>query len=260
MSQPSSRGFRVIGKTKWIKINQTDAFTCIGALQQGVAYELEIGLEPDRDIVGLEVNGKKKVCLRRVTDNRIKTRMTVARTDSGVLHVPYSQNTVNLMEVNEDGQVRMWEVALVSQASRFFVTVQLKYRFSCYRDEEGRLTCPAFEAKWPDMVGRLAEFTMDKISSFPSVAEFAPEPEPDRSDLVGGHGRVLWYNLSRGIGAVVLADSRVARVHWSKVEVDGEEDFVYLSADEVVTINKVVNLSDDGSFKHDAIGVRLVQP
>lgn len=260
MSQ-ENRGFNVVADLDWQEISSTDSVAHI-QFEGDRSVVLVIKIDPDRNIFGLAVDDQKNVVIRRTISSLeggrcFMTNIGLSRTPTGVLYAKSPQNTINLLEVADSGQAVLWDVALVSQGGRdnFFVTIQRKYVFRCFKDGEGRLACPAFLEKWPEFVGRIAELTMDKVNGFAMVEEYEPEAEFDNSGLFDGQGRVLWYNLASGFGAVILANGETASAHWSKVK-ERFGRFMALTPGLVVTIDQVVPLTKPGGFRFAAVGVR----
>lgn len=266
------RGFCVVGKHDWNEINDDDASTCIGLLKPRDTYVLVVEIMADRRMFCLTVDKPRNITVRRSSEcsngnRRFLTKMTLAMLPDESLHVPYPQNTVTLLEIGKDGQAVMWEMALVSQVvvkqkkttNPFFITIQRKYDFRCYRRSEGGLAVPAFEEKWLALIETINKLVEGNVDNFPPVAEYAQTPEIDNAGLTDKQGRVLWYNLAWGLGAIVLSNGETVRAHWSQVCVENDDGFAFLQVGELVKYELLMELKGKGTFKHEALGVNLVQ-
>jgi len=189
------------------------------------------------------------VPIRRFTKN-----MTVEASDSGPGYIPYNSNNVRLLVVGEDGQVAIWEVAIVSQNGRFFLTSQQVHAVRCF-NRQGRLACPYFEEAgrtWPQLVEAIA--TKIDVATLPDITRWMPSFLSE-TELTNGNAVVRWFNLASGMGAIRTSQGDV-RVHWSQVP--ERPELRYLLPGEAVKIDRIDALTGGrSSFKFEAKGVTL---
>lgn len=179
---------------------------------------------------------------------------------NGVLYADYPQNHMRFVELDTDGEVKMWEVALISQEGKFFLTVQNVYTTWMYRDENGEVVCPG-HAKWPQMVAFLVALYKEQAMNLSTLVEYYEQlpPPQEVNDLPQGFGTVIWFNFAQGIGALQTRDGQ-ARVHWSQVEPRGKR--AYLLPCEIVQFDALrtpVSTKGRGTaFNKEAVGITLL--
>ena len=211
----------------------TEADTCI----------LRVTTERN-DVVGFTVDGKKNVGLKKnmacdlgLYGSAYQQKITVKYGEkTGVWHTEYPQNNIRLLEFGDNGRFRVWEIALVSQDGRFFVTAETTYEAACYRDGF-RAVCPEFDKKWPQLVTLLSDLLVD--IDIPPFSDYRPVAQTEPAALADNTGRVLWWNSAQGIGmAVVNKDASpngIARIHWSQLAPRTENCLAYLSPGDHIT-------------------------
>lgn len=196
---------------------------------------LKVRIPPSEFLWGFVVDGKKNVQLKRDLAPEMKTsmegRMYSTRIDvkranpyldsgvaRGICHTEYPVNNMRLLELSPDGQGSIYEIAIVSQGGMFFLTGQTTWRFGLFREDD-HVACPYFREevrRWPqfeDFVQRI--FPPEWIGALAIVWDYQPD-DPPSEPLQEYTGRVSWYNLAQGIGAVETAQG-AARVHWTQV-------------------------------------------
>lgn len=239
----------------------------IGYLSGGDQTVLEAYvLEPELNIYGFTVDGKKNVVLKKdwalVADPPLNCRkylqkITVKISEEGVAHTEYPNNNMRIISVDDNGQTQISEVALISQNGYFFLTIQTTYEFQCYH--QGKiLTAPMFDSRWPQLVQFIRGLPME-ISKLPDFSEYAPSPAQKKRNLEPQTGRVLWFNFSQGIGAIETSEGN-ARVHWSQIK--PRPRLAYLEPNELVSYKKLMEpvqtKARNTSFPRDALGVKVL--
>ncbi len=237
----------------------------LGKLVPGQAL-IEVYVLPGCNIYGFTVDGKKNVVPKKdwallarppKEGKHYKARVQIKTSLEGVYHTEYSDNNLRLLELNSDGNVRIWEIALISQGGDFFVTIQQTYTVCCYSDGQ-KVVCPRFDEKWPSIVKLLGKLLGDKVKGLAPVKEYQPEPEPTVDDLAPNTARVLWFNLARGgIGAITTPEGE-ARVYWKQVT--KRNRLAFLVPGEVVRYESLgtpfQTRARPTAFKKQAVGVK----
>lgn len=229
------------------------------------------------EIVGISVDGRKNVEFRRNLAPQLELgeETTVYRQNvtvkfgekTGVWHTEYPQNHLRLLDfAGPSGSCRMWEITLISQGGRFFVTVQDTYGwFSCYRDENGRIACPQFP-QWPQMITFIGDLLLNQIDDLPPVSTYqtkAAITAPDNKEF----GRVVWWNSAQGLGMAAVnksvSSNGMARIHWSQLlKPRTANGLAYLETGELVrwqaTREPHQRTTRNTTFVSELIGVELV--
>lgn len=233
-------------------------------------------------IYALDVDGQKNVRLRAnkaakadppVEGKEFRVRIAVEYGEgdsyvNGELRVNdlfftrYPANNLRLLKLEPNGEFHIWEIAVISQNSDFFLTVQETYSGSCYRSDDG-LACPRVN-KWPQMVQLLADIIGEAgLTGLPDLISYREDTVPPFYTYGGDRGVVLWWNLASGLGCI-QAEQGQARVHWTQVP--KRPRLAFLAKNERVTFEKVesptIRVRPDGSqrptgFKLEAKGVQL---
>lgn len=228
------------------------------------------------DIIGISVDGRKNVEFRRnlAPQLGLGEETTIYRQNvtmkfgekTGVWYTEYPRNHLRLLDfAGPSGSCRMWEITLISQGGKFFVTVQDTYeQFSCYRDENGRIACPQFP-QWPQMITFLGDLLLNQIDDLPPLSEYQPKTvitAPDNKEF----GCVVWWNSAQGLGMAAVDKSvspnGMARIHWSQLASRTENGLAYLETGELIrwqaTREPHQKTTRNTQFVCELVGVELV--
>lgn len=233
----------------------------VGQLEKGKA-QIQVKIAPRYKGITwpVSVDGKKNVTPKKDWSNGDKEAIylcsilvKMALLDH-VFHTEYPENNMRLVRL--DGRkIQIWEISLISQKGEFFVTEQMNYEAACYRDGN-KVVCPRFE-KWPQMAAFLNQILGDKAERFLPISKYQPEAAITADGLEKNQGRVLWWNMAQGLGAIITPEGSV-RVHWS--EVAKRPRLAYLVVKEVVTYDgvrmPVQTKARSTSFSLEAVGVK----
>src|SRR3989344_8897156 len=119
-----------------------DIPVAIGSLTLAVSFEND---EARERIVGFHVDGKKNIArVRHDKDGDLVTRVAVKRSSregGDVLHTEYPDNNIRLLEIRSEGEIALYEAAIVSQAGRFFLVCQRTAVARVFNDG-GTVVCP----------------------------------------------------------------------------------------------------------------------
>jgi cold shock CspA family protein len=207
------------------------------------------------DIIGLMVGGKKDVVIKKnlasLPLKHYKLRVHIP--EEATPHTVYPFNNLRFVEWDMNGMVRIWEVAVISQAGNFFLTIQETYKVCCYRSDD-KIICPEFP-NWPQMVNFLATLLQEQINNLRTLSEFRPGPRPSTKGLGPKDGLVRWFNFAMGYGAI-LTKRGVARVYWSNIQRNGR--LAYLEPGGMVNFTSLCPPEGETQFKWEAIGVKSV--
>ena len=224
-------------------------------------------------VLGISVDGKKNVALKKDLgwyNNLNETEGSgpaiyqsgiQVKSNGEVFHTEYPNNHLRLLVLGEAGNIQIWEVAIISQIGRFFVTEQKVWDTYCYRDN-GRLTCPLFEGPkgWPQMVALLGDLLSDRLDELPPISKKRKE-DPNRNDInifAPNRGMVIWYNRAQMLG-VIKTPEGTARAHWTNIRRNNGGP-AYLKPGELVKYNQLVSprltKGRATTLKFDAVGIR----
>ncbi len=216
---------------------------------------LKVRIPPSEFLWGFTVDGKKNVQLKRDLASEMKTpmegRLYTARIEvkranpyldsgvaRGICHTEYPANNMRLLELSPDGRGSIYEIAVVSQNGIFFLTRQTTWRFGLFR-ENGHVACPYFREevrRWlqlEELIQRI--FPAEWVDALAPAQDYQLD-DPANESLREYTGRVSWYNLAQGIGAVETAQG-AARIHWTQVP--PRPRFRYLGAGEKVAFQRL---------------------
>lgn len=186
---------------------------------------------------------------------RYRQTLEVLIASNGEPYVKYPDNALGILRLDESGGgFEVWEIAVVAQNGYAFLTDQKVYEDRFYKDTEGNLVCPAL-ANAPQVESFVRRFVPKEDIS--SIEEYMPPPRHTHS-LREGEGEVLWWRMSRGIGAIATTEG-VARVFWGRIRgLRPRHGPVSLSAGERVTYTQLLDISSDPNtvFQREAVGVR----
>jgi|GEM_PF-2665512 len=198
---------------------------------------------------------------------RIEVKPTNPPPDSGrpagIPHTEYPSNAMRFVEWR-DGKLIFYSAALVSQHGKFFLIVQEQYDPRCY-DAAGVVRCPYFEGQshqWPQLLAVLPEIFEHFGVTLPSYMGQAAETDYTFPKLATGTAGVEHWDAANGIGGLVTADGKKARVHWEQIEPLKGERRVYLATGMVVSYSELIApmLTKERAtkYKHEARGVRII--
>jgi cold shock CspA family protein len=216
-------------------------------------------------VFGIVVDGKKNVVVKKDLSHSSKQKVyagkiSVKRNDEMVFHTEYPNNNLRLLVVGENGNIQIWEIAIVSQAGRFFITQQKVWNTHCYNSYE-RVSCPLFEGDkgWPQMVEILKGLLSNQIDKLPSIEEKKEEDVNLAGTKVtrDKSGIVVWWNQAQGYGVIKTAKG-VAIAHWSNISRPGSQRSYLLPNEQVNYKNLVPSRSTKGRpsvIPHQAIEI-----
>lgn len=234
----------------------------IGYLKPGTKVDVEVHVLRD-DVTGFFVDGSKNIAPKRdEAEERNKDgtfysfTVSIKVSEDKIPHTEHAENNIRLAKIHKEGGVAIWEIALISQNGRFFLTQQQVYKFCCYK-EKGKFRCPKFDGKngWPNIVSFLEEiFNMEDLHSIDCY-----QPRTNRVSLNGEPGKVQWFNLSQGYG-VIITQEGPARVHWTEIE-NGKR-LRHLETGQEVSFKRLINprqtKGNKTSFNQEAVGVKTI--
>lgn len=230
---------------------------------------MELRVENPR-VWAFNADGNKNVVLKRDKRNEIdpgfdgriyQQGIQVGQNDAHVLYTMYNTNNIRLIEIAKNGEFKTYEVSLVSHGAgnsgKFWLACQQIYADQVVNSTQGERVCPGFDQKWPQFVSMLRQLTGDtKTFSIGSIDDYKAPVMPKYRPKAG-EGKVLWFNIAQGYGAVFTGQGS-ARVYWS--EITGRE-LAYLMSGEKVAFQKIgppLNVSDRGTgFKWEVTGVQI---
>lgn len=261
MDRMDGVGIRLTVEGVSADISRTAYVGEIAKIFPGCESCISVHVPRGRNIYGISVDGKKNVALKKdcvlceeppYEGRMYQTFVQVKKGKDGAYHTEYPDNNMRLLEIESNGTVRLWEIALISQASEFFITVQKVYEAQCYHDKGGSVVCPPF-AKWPQMNDLLVKL-MAGIE-LPVAGECKEETQSEK--LPSNTARVVWFNLAQGFGMLATPDGP-ARVHWREIA-KREAGLAYLVSGEYVRYEKlrdpVQTKPRQTSFQKEATGV-----
>ncbi|MDP3997970.1 MAG: hypothetical protein U1C49_02870 [Candidatus Andersenbacteria bacterium] len=218
--------FNVLRDGKELLI-QEDGY--LGRLEPG-KITVRIEAEPPYIVDGFVVDGSKNVIPKKnlaadpEAGKIYQFKVEVKQNDDGVcftrfpanhmrLAKPYARSTLGWFDV--DYFVRIWEIAVISQAGEFFLTVQQTYEAEAFRDSRGAKVYPQFDG-WPQMNDWLVSLCPDNFF-LPPINDYQPDEVEPLDRLAENEAVVDWFNFAQGLGCLKLSDGRAARVHWCQL-------------------------------------------
>ena len=191
------------------------------------------------------VDGKKNVLPMkdRSKDNSLSVftkKISVLETDFRVYTTRYPENNLRILIPETSGEFELWEIAIVSQDGLFFLTTQMAYEAKCFRGKSGEVICPRFEweTKWPQLM-EIVKPIFGEMELSPISEYIAPSP-PKAEGLPKNQGRVVWWNLSQGLGMIVLDEKgTMARVYWIGILPNLKGRFRALHPGQIVSYQKL---------------------
>lgn len=241
----------------------------LGLLCPDAEFVVKIGVGPGTWIHGFMVDGKKNVKpAKNHVQNlesgklyRFKVPFRQGET-TGEYSTVYPDNNLRLAQFRVDqpdfletGAVQLWEVAVVTQHGKLFLTEQATYHVACYEDRGQTVVYPQF-GNWPQVNDYLVPLlppglTLRRLSSFQPNGHQADTPR----NLGDKEGVVQWFNLAQGIGALSTRQGGVL-VHWRQVLPRPRR--AYLEQGEPVRFTALRKPSSSRTtFKLEAVGVTL---
>ncbi len=225
----------------------TERWQSVGRLTNIETAVLMVAVDRQSGLFGLNVDGTKNVTLKKdwTPDDvatalfsvkvPIKTAPGDAQRDA-VFYTEYPANHLRLLSMDKAGNLRIYEISLISQNGDFFVATQCVYQTRVYRDVDG-IFCPQWpDNKWPQLMELVGVLLKDHRTKLPERSK-CPAPERINGKSLENHtGVVQWYNLAQGYGCVIT-NKGAARVHWSNLT--GMNGQCFLEPGQKVTIGSV---------------------
>lgn len=224
---------------------------------------IEAHVQPNPRTYAISVDGKKNITLKKnhaSSENedaiyRFETQVKIA-SHGGFYHVEYPENNMRLVRINPDGNVEIWQIALISQNNLFFVITEKSYDKCCFRNSEV-VVCPQFKHR-PKLEKFLKELLKSHLESLPDVKNYQ-KITISANGLKPGNGLIRWYNAAQGFGAIITPEG-VARMHWEEIVKQGR-----LTLPEIGRLVKYSALrepkqtsSRNTSFEKEALDVTLL--
>ncbi|MFC1594838.1 hypothetical protein ACFL3E_00230 [Patescibacteria group bacterium] len=238
---------------------------CVGCLTAGVA-NIQVHV-PSFGVEGFHVDLKGNVIPKKdllkedPTLRKYRFTVSVKKNKDDIYCTFYKEgNSMGLVKiVVEDLQIfiEFWEIAFISQNGNFFLTTQCTHKEKCFYDADRDVgICPALEYEFKDRPALLV-FIRTFLAGYPYIDEMTPIQDYkfsqiDASDLEEGTGKVLWWNFSRGFGAI-LTPKGVARTHWTQIP--ARDGLAYLEKGELVNYDLLHSPSGNTSFELEAVGI-----
>lgn len=242
------------GRECEIEIASHDGY--VGQLAEGITT---LAVEVPKIFEAFDIDGQKNLIPKkdwhresRRRSQRYQSRFRIEPDLRGTLCTKFPNN-FRLIHIDNKLVVRMWEVALISQNGKFFVTSTKLYEVGCFR-HMGAFSCPYFEEPphiWPQFVSILRE-RID-VDDLPSRELYYLRQERDRSSIPDGQGEVLFWSPASGCGAIITRDGK-AKVHWRQVTRDASS-LQYLKQGELVTYTSLDAPGPGTGFEYEAQGV-----
>lgn len=148
----------------------------------------------------------------------------------------FPDNCLKVVELTdrETGNVKVWELGIVSQEEQVFLTVQA-FDNSCFRKERA-LAFPNVEKWWPELAVYLGTVLPSDVEP-PSIETYRPRPALRVDDLRQNQGRVHRFRHAQDVGKIITHRGGV-RVWWGDIR-EGRPRRKYLLRDEVVKIGRL---------------------
>ena len=224
---------------------------------------VRVEIEPGYNIFGFSVDGKKNITPAKAKNYsqtgrvyRKKVPIHIPIHKGKGLYTQYNENHIKLLQVSTDGYFAVWEVAIVFQNGSGFLTTQRVYEGFVYMGYDDEFSCPEFDGKWPQLIrfiGNTCNENGFSYTDFPYIDEYASDPEKSMDNEDDGVGRVKWYNVAQGFGAI-STNKGDAFVHYK--DIDSPERLICLEARDMVLFEKLIpNTSYGKGFPYKAVGV-----
>jgi hypothetical protein len=188
-------------------------------------------------------------------------RVKIFRAQDRRLAVDRHSNNIRLVAFGPDGECVLWNVGMVCQNSKFFMTYQTmahEYAFL----ENDRIRIPGMEKvrKWAPL-GKHLETVLahPAVRGHLDLRPISEYQQPDEGSLVDG--QVLFYSLRQQMGAIHTPKGE-ARVRWGQIRTERQDGLMYLVKGEVVTYRlhtppPRAGGKHESSFEWDALNVRV---
>ncbi|MEX2368990.1 MAG: hypothetical protein WD552_01190 [Candidatus Paceibacterota bacterium] len=244
-------------------------------IQEGDRIRLHIEIHRPR-MFSFSVDGAKNVTGRKDyaedgTRKRYRQTIPVKKTNpskessrqSGILHTENSQNNIRLIEFKDEGEVEIWEVAVISRYGKFFLTTQRVYSFFCRREDQSLISerfGPESPNAWPQLMDYM-EFSLKERELFAGLPEFCkerlnPPMIPEEENI----GVVIWFNVRTGVGMILTKEGE-SRVYFYDLEIT-ERGPGFLYPGERVSYEEITlpprEDSHSTSIQRQAVGVCLL--
>lgn len=176
-------------------------------------YEIDLKVNPGwriGQIIPFVVAGKKKqgFPIQLLPEHsRVDIPVLQARNRSRLL-THYSSNNARLLLILNTGEIRIYELSLVTQdeGETFFLSVQSTWRTYAYRDSEGVIRYGEQRLRqWDSLMAILSE-RLPKSVTKPAELLRWYEPIVPRDEIPPRCGQFLWFNVARGSGHAQIHD------------------------------------------------------
>ncbi len=241
--------------------------TYVGPAKVGRAL-LEVHVPAGMALVGFVVDEAKNI---READNDVPAQFHASRgqlikrtvtleEQKSVVAPKYPRNHLKLLVPLEMGVFQVWEYSLVVQHGRMFTILQQVYQDTCYRNNGGKVICPAF-SHWEDLLALLEAMFADR-TDVRSHAHYRSRKPADANGIPEGQGLIQWWNCANGVGAVLTPNHTVAKVHWRDVHLKkrGTPQLIALLPGTWVRYRALVKPSSNGRVSEFKLQAREVHP
>lgn len=162
---------------------------------------------------------KQLVPIRRQPDWLYEHCIEILEDRVGTPYASYPKNHVKILELTLGGELKIWEIAVVSQNGQFFLMIQNTYIATCYQDGAGNVVCPKLE-KWQQFLDALKNILNGRSNGLLSINAYQQEKDVRDNNLLtlpDNTGLVLWWNNAMGMGAIATKQGP-ARVHRLRIK------------------------------------------
>jgi len=158
---------------------------------------------------------------RRSDHGMYRVNIRVNRgTTQGNLYTAFPVNHFRMFTISQTGEVRFWEIAIVAQEEKFYLSIQETGTFQAYQGPDTVVWPDTRMSSWPSMC-ELLEAGLAALECELPVYKDQTVAEPTLpDDLEDDEGFMLWYNVAQGWGAA-HTNQGLARVHWSEIPDEG---------------------------------------
>lgn len=246
---------------RWIPVWGQDNDGYISQLAELERVSININIDPDYNIWGFSVDGVDgnknitpvKNYLMYTDKGKNYRKIVPIHRNKGEIFTLYNENNIRLLEMKEDGYFAVYEVAMVFQNGRGFLTTQRVYEGFAYRNGLS-ISCPEFNDKWSQLV-KFMNDVYPLQASLPEIYKYVPEPETTATvgkNLADGVGKVKWFNVAQGFGAI-FTNKGEAFVHYK--DINSGRRLICPTAGEEVLFDKLIPNNSNEGFSYKAVDV-----
>ncbi len=245
-------------------LNINSNITAMGELKSGDQIVVQMtSNQTDIKFYGLNVDEKtKNIVFKKNIGSEVSTDKNVVAYQKKVTvlgtEFPYTkadQNCLTILETQNNGKVRYWELSLINQNEKFYFIVQKVYEAQCFKTEEDKIICPYFRTNkhWPQLVELLRNLYYEK-EKIPLYTTTILIDDNDLFILTGNEGSVLWWNFRRNSG-VIMTNKGPVKVYWKNIKSDKTP--VYLISNKFVKFESLISPTHRTELEWEAIGVEM---